>query len=250
MDYEYQPANHINFRLAHLVLVPFTFAERDLRRYGASPQRTQRYHGLKEDVHLDGFRPDPLFRETIHAYFTERGLAMGPEHVFVVVRPPATMAAYHRFENPVFAEVLSYLGTAQNTRVLLFARTPEQATEIRPRLGRNTLVADRSFEGRNLIYHADLVVSAGGTMNREAAAMGVPAYTIYAGRMGSVDRYLIESGKMTSINGAEDFPRIRIEKKNTPAPTLRFNTRNEILDTLLRFAESYRMKRSDPTRSG
>ena len=249
MDYEYQPANHINFRLANLVLVPFTFSDKDLRRYGASPSRTCKYHGLKEHVYLDGFQPHPSFVESIRACFNEAGLIFSPDHVLIVIRPPATMAAYHRFDNPLFGRLLAHLGRDDSARILVFARTAAQAAEIRPCLGHNTVIANRNFEGRNLIFHADLVVSAGGTMNREAAVMGVPAYTIYAGRMGSVDKYLIRMGKMTAIAGPDDFRRIKIRKKAELSATLRFETRREIVRCILQFAESHRVANPVPSAS-
>ena len=41
-----------------------------------------------------------------------------------------------------------------------------------------------------MLYEADLVIGAGGTMTREAALMGVPTFTLFAGRAPAVDRWL------------------------------------------------------------
>jgi predicted glycosyltransferase len=149
MDYEHQPANHLAFRLAARVIVPRAFPDASLRRFGARARKVRRYNGTKEDVYLADFKPDPEFNLQL------RALGVESTDVLIVVRPPAREALYHRFENELF-----YAAHA----------TP------------SFIVPERALDGANLIAAADLVVSAGGTMNREAAALGVPAATIYAGR--------------------------------------------------------------------
>ncbi|MBM3335937.1 DUF354 domain-containing protein, partial [Candidatus Sumerlaeota bacterium] len=105
MDYEHQPANHLSFRLADLVMAPSTFEESALRRYGASPRRTFRYPGLKEEVYLQDYRPDESYPERLRACASRQGCAIGSDNVLITLRPPATMAVYHRFENPLFVEL-------------------------------------------------------------------------------------------------------------------------------------------------
>ena len=41
-------------------------------------------------------------------------------------------------------------------------------------------------------------------MNREAAALGVPVYSIFRGTTGAVDKYLEEEGRLTMLKSVED----------------------------------------------
>jgi len=238
MDYEYQPANHLSFRLAHRVIVPSTFPDSALRHYGASPRRVFRYPGLKEEVYLQDYCPDESFPERVRACVARAGRTIAPDHVLVTLRPPATMAAYHHFENPLFVDLLKYLGEFEQARLLVFPRTPAQAAEIAPQLPNNALIPDETFDGRHLIYFSDLVVSAGGTMNREAAVLGTPVYSIFAGRLGSVDRHLIEMGKMALIQSRADLAMIRVEKKTARPTQFAFRLRSLLIEKCLEVAHA------------
>src|SRR6185369_15088821 len=123
MDYEHQPANHLAFRLASRVIVPRAFPDSALKRYGASRGKVKRYDGTKEDVYLADFNPDPKFSETLLA------LGVTPADILVVVRPPASEALYHRFENKLFGELLDRLCSQPAVRVIILARTDEQRAE-------------------------------------------------------------------------------------------------------------------------
>lgn len=207
MDYEYQPANHINFRLADKILVPFAFKLADIRKYGATSKKLIKYPGLKEEVYLWQFQPRQDFW---HAEFPE----LDPSKVMCTVRPPATMAAYHNFENPLFYELLAYFITQQDLQLVVFPRTPEQREEL-GRAFSELYLAEKSVDGAQLIANSDIIISAGGTMNREAAALGTPAYTIYAGKIGSVDKFLMKEEKVVLIDSKDDFEKISIKKKNS-----------------------------------
>ncbi len=204
MDYEYQPANHINFRLADKVLVPFTFNLARIKKYGGKRLNLIKYPGLKEEVYLWQFEPNTNF-------WAQEFPEFDSSKIICTVRPPATMAAYHRFKNGVFNELLSYLLDRQNLQLIVFPRTSEQRFELKktfPKL----FLSNKTVDGSQLIANSDLIISAGGTMNREAAVLGTPAYTVYAGQLGSVDRYLIRQGKLTLINHLKDFRRINLRK--------------------------------------
>ena len=205
MDYEYQPANHINFRLADKILVPFTFNLEDIKKYGATARKLVKYQGLKEDVYLWQFQPRQNFW---HFEFPE----LDPSKVMCTIRPPATMAAYHNFENPVFYELLTYLLEQPNLQLVAFPRTTDQRLQLKNDFP-DLFLAAKSVHGAQLIANSDIIISAGGTMNREAAVLGTPAYTIYAGNMGSVDNYLIKHQQICLINNKSDFHRIVLKKK-------------------------------------
>jgi len=200
MDYEHQPLNHLAFRLARRVIVPEVFPDDRLAGFGAR-RKAKKYPGIKEQVYLSDFVPQADFRR-------REGL---PEDApLVVIRPPADWTAYHRFENRLFDSLLDALsGQKANGACLLFLpRLASQAEAVRGLPGLR--IADKIYDGPDLLYHADLVVSGGGTMNREAAVLGAPTWTVFRGKPAAVDRSLIEAGRMVRIDEETDLARLRI----------------------------------------
>lgn len=230
MDYEHQPANHLAFRLASRVVVPESFPEEALRRFGARARKVRRYGGIKEDVYLADFEPDAGFPELLMKRF---GIDLSRD-TLVVVRPPAREALYHRFENELFGELLARLLASPRVKLLLLARTDAQREEILSRFQTDNLFAPReALDGANLVAAADLVVSAGGTMNREAAALGVPAATVYAGRWAALDEQLVREGRLKRIGSREDVESLRIEKKGDATPRRNRGVRAEVAGLIL-----------------
>jgi len=227
MDYEHQPANHLAFRLASRVIVPRAFPEEALRRYGARARKVRRYSGTKEDVYLADFEADPRFREQLDEF------GVKPDEVLVVVRPPARDALYHRFENELFNELIARLSARPDVKIILLARTEAQRAMYTESAGRNLILPHRALDGANLIASADLVISAGGTMNREAAALGVPAATIYAGRWAAVDEELVREGRLKRIATREDLDALPLEKKREANARRARRVRAEVADLIL-----------------
>jgi predicted glycosyltransferase len=187
-DYEWAAVQHtINCRLARAVVVPEAIPPERLDRYGGRG-KLQRYPGLKEEYYLADFEPDP-------AVLTE--LALDTAHPIAVVRTPPSVSLYHRFENDVFAQVLDRL---RGTQTVVLPRVTEQ----RPQL-QGFIVPEHAIDAQSLIAYADVVVSAGGTMNREAVALGTPVWTTFEGRRGAVDERLIEEGRLRRLEHAEDL---------------------------------------------
>ena len=230
MDYEHQPANHLAFRLASRVVVPGAFPDEALRRFGARPEKVRRYRGIKEDVYLADFTPDPGFA----ALLRERFGFEHDRHALVVVRPPASEALYHRFENELFDEVLARLVAQEGVKVVVLARSGEQREALRARHASPDLFAPReALDGANLVAAADLVVSAGGTMNREAAALGTPAVSAYAGRWAAVDEQLVREGRLRRVATREDAESLRVVKKPPPPPRRGAGVREEVAEMIL-----------------
>ena len=230
MDYEHQPANHLAFRLASRVVVPEAFPSDALRRFGAREARVWRYGGIKEDVYLADFSPDPRFAEELRGRF---GVDVVGD-ILVVVRPPAREALYHRFENELFDELLTRLVAAPRAKVMLLARGRAQRESLAARFSSENFIAPRdALDGSNLIAAADLVVSAGGTMNREAAALGIPAATVYAGRWAAVDEQLVREGRLKRISTRDDLGSLRVEKKRDATPRRATDVRAEVADLIL-----------------
>jgi predicted glycosyltransferase len=230
MDYEHQPANHLAFRLASRVVVPRAFPPEALRLFGARARKVRRYEGIKEDVYLADFEPDARFPELLRERF---GVDTGRD-TLVVVRPPAREALYHRFENELFEESLARLLAAPGVKVILLARGREQREALAARFNFGNFIApSTALDGANLVAAADLVVSAGGTMNREAAALGTPAATIYAGRWAAVDEQLVREGRLRRIATREDLEGLRVEKKQHAAPRRLKGVRAEVAGLIL-----------------
>jgi predicted glycosyltransferase len=128
-----------------------------------------------------------------------------------VVRTPPAVSLYHRFENDTFGEVLAKL---QGAQTVVLPRTPEQRAEL-TRAG-GYLIPERAIDAQSLIAYADLVISAGGTMNREAVALGTPVYTVFEGRLGAVDAELIASGRLAQLTAAADVELVKRPAGDAP----------------------------------
>ena len=227
MDYEHQPANHLAFRLASRVIVPRAFPSAELKKYGASTRKVKRYEGTKEDVYLAGFVPEPAFAETLLR------LGITGEDVLVVARPPAREALYHRFENELFDELLAYFSSRDDVKIILLPRFDAQRKDFAARKSPNTIIPREALDGSNLIAHADLVISAGGTMNREAAALGVPAASVYAGKWAAIDKELIREGRLNRIQSREEISGLSVEKKYGLNPRDATSVREQIVELIL-----------------
>ncbi len=225
MDYEHQPANHLAFRVASRVIVPRWFPQEYLVRYGANAAKVRRYNGTKEDVYLADFEPAAGFATELQA------LGINQDDVLVVVRPPARDALYHRFENELFDELLESLSKHPGLKVLLLPRSDAQRTSFGART--NFIMPQTPLDGSQLIAAADLVISAGGTMNREAAALGVPAATIYAGKWAAIDEQLVIEGRLRRIASREDLQSLPLGKKGTVNARRARKVRGEVADLIL-----------------
>jgi predicted glycosyltransferase len=188
-DYEWATVQHnVNCRLAADVVVPDAIPPERLYRYGARG-KIRGYPGLKEEYHLADFEPDPAILDK---------LGLDPARPIAVVRTPPAVSLYHRFENDVFAGVLDRLAGEQT---VVLPRTPGQRAEL-TQTGR-FIVPEHAIDAQSLVAFADVVVSAGGTMNREAVALGTPVYTVFEGRIGAVDERLIADGRLRRLTSPD-----------------------------------------------
>jgi predicted glycosyltransferase len=194
-DYEWAAVQHnVNCRLARAIIVPDAIPPERLYRYGARG-KIRAYPGLKEEYYLADFEPDP-------AALAELGLDRGEP--IAVVRTPPEVSLYHRFENDLFAQVLERLRGAQ---AVVLPRTDEQREQL-DRTG-GLIVPDHAVDAQSLVAFADLVVSAGGTMNREAVALGAPVFTVFEGRIGAVDERLIADGRLRRLRSPEEVELVK-----------------------------------------
>jgi len=220
-DYEFAVTQHrIGCRLAKRVMFPDSVPLERLRRFGVTPDKFFPYPGLKEEYYLYDFEPDP---EALTR------LGVETERVVVIVRPPPDVSLYHRKSNPLFPKVLDRLGRDGDVHAVVLPRTQAQREFITNLRLPSLIVPDGAVEAQSLVALTDLVLSAGGTMNREAAALGTPVYTTYGGRLGGVDEALIRSGRLRPLTD----PRALVLEKRTAdsAPTKRDPT--ALVETIL-----------------
>jgi uncharacterized protein len=190
-DYEWARVQHqLGCRAATKVVVPDMIPPDRLAQYGARPPKLLQYPGLKEEYYLADFEPDAG---------AAAALGITPGKLLVVLRPPPDVSLYHRHANPLFPRVLDYIGRRDDLAAVVLPRTDEQRSYI-VSLGLPSLVVpDHAVDAQSLIAAADLVVSAGGTINREAVALGAPVYTTFGGRLGGVDEQLITAGRLVPL---------------------------------------------------
>jgi predicted glycosyltransferase len=199
-DYEFATVQHsINCPLARRIVVPDAIPPERLARYGARPAKLRRYAGLKEEYYLADFEPDP-------AVLAELGLDRA--RPIAVVRTPPDVSLYHRFGAPLFAQVLERL---RGEQVVVLPRTESQRAELT-----GFTVPERAVDAQSLVAYADLVISAGGTMNREAVALGTPVWTTFEGRLGAVDEQLIAAGRLRRLERAEDVELRKRDPEDAP----------------------------------
>jgi predicted glycosyltransferase len=201
-DYEFAiQQHHIGCRLARRVITPDAIPPSRLERFGVTGEKLRQYPGLKEEYYLADFEPDP----TILAQ-----LGVDERRIVVVVRPPPDVSLYHRKSNPLFPRVLTHLGARDDVQAVVLPRTDAQRRHVRVLNLPSVIMSEGAVDAQSLIAASDLVVSAGGSMNREAVALGVPVYTTYGGRLGGVDESLIRSGRLRPLS---DVRALELQKR-------------------------------------
>jgi predicted glycosyltransferase len=221
MDYERQPVNHLAFRLADTVLLPTALRHEGVRGQGASPAKTRFYDGLKEEIYLGDFEPDP-------DVLAKAGVTRKDDEVLVVARTPPSGALYHRGGNSLFEQIIDALGQQPGVHCVVLCRRPEQRQALLDLKLRNLVLPERALDARSLLHAADLVIGAGGTMTREAALLGVPTVSVFAGPSPAVDRWLEGQGAMRRLRTLDEMPPLR-RRPNEPRHPAELRARGEDL---------------------
>lgn len=197
---DYECSWSIPVTLPKWLLLPDAITDDDLPRH-VDRSRVRYYRGLKEDVYVPEFEPDPSILDE---------LGLGNDELVVTVRPPADEAHYRNPESDVlFVDLMTRICDTAGARAVLLPRNEHQGRALRERHSEwfrdsRTIVPERAVNGLDLLWFSDLAVSGGGTMNREAAALGIPAYSIFRGQMGAVDRSLEQAGRLTLVRTPEE----------------------------------------------
>jgi predicted glycosyltransferase len=216
MDFEHQPANHLAFRLAGTILLPEVLPLPALRRQGATARKTVFYPGLKEELYIGDFEPDPSVLASVGLTARGPGVRTSGQTV-VVARTPPTRALYHGFANPLFEQALQTICSQENVVCVALTRHPEQIAAIDELQLHNCIVPRSAIDSRSLMYEADAMIGAGGTMTREAALMGIPTWTLFAGSAPAVDLWLERQGKLARLTSPHQVA--QLAPRSTPPHT-------------------------------
>ena len=205
-DYEYSEQRLANL-LADHILLPIYIPDSRLADAGFNLKKVIRYHGLKEEIYLKDFIPEADFR---------RHLGVDEQSILVTLRPPSTTANYHdKKSEMLFRKCLQHFSSVPNTYCLIVNRTDAERRLVSQDLLDEGKVGwlPRAVDGLQLLWHSDIMVGGGGTMNREAALLGLPTYSIFTGRRPAVDEYLQSQGKLRFLNSEEEVEAIRVQKR-------------------------------------
>lgn len=228
-DYEYTAFPPFICRWASLWLLPKVVTNEILKLRGYNINKRLEYPGLKEELYIYADRPNS-------GILTELGIS--ESKVIILLRPPATMAHYHiHASEELFFLSLDYLAACPNVHIILLPRTPGQAKDleyyIQSKMIPNISIPDKVYRGPELILSVDIVMGGGGTMNREAACLGVPVYSMFAGKLGAVDRHLIQTRKMKMVTGLQDLAMIPLRKKPNPTAVNGTQVTEKLIDFIV-----------------
>ena len=219
MAFDYEYTQWIPFTRPTLGLVPELLAKNCIKK---KAKRIASYPGIKEDVYIHDFVPNPTI-------LTSLGINDGK--VIATIRPPASAAHYHVSKSDkLFEAIIDYLGHKANIRMVMLPRTKEQDVKIRKKWSNlfekgKIIIPDQVLNGLNLIWHSDIVISGGGTIIREAAALNVQAYSIFGGKIGAVDKYLSDNKRLFILKSVEDVhSKVNLTKRNRPPKPINSNT--------------------------
>jgi len=207
LDYEYTETRIFNYLSTH-ILIPEYIPDARLRSARINTKKVLRYPGFKEQLYLGGFTPDPGFRGSI---------GIGAGKILVTIRPPAMEGNYHDpLSDSILLEILRRATADERIHPLIVSRTRRDKEFLQEHFGGRLHFLDRAVDGLQLIWQSDLFISGGGSMNREAALLGVPTYSIFTGRKPYLDEYLSENGRLTFIDTLPKIDLLRFSKREIP----------------------------------
>jgi len=226
MDYEYTETRIFN-RYADEILVPVMIPDERLRENGIQLSKVTRYNGFKEELYLASFKPDSGFRKS---------LGINENETLAVIRPPGMLGNYHdKRSEELLIYALNHLSVNINCRVLISSRSQKDRDLINFHIKdkQNIRFLEKAVDGLQLVNAADIVISGGGTMNRESALLGTKTYSIFTGRRPYLDELLEREGRLKFISSKEEIDEINAEKVSTKEPySFNKNIVQEITDII------------------
>ena len=231
MAADYEHTQGIPFFAPELMLVPNILSMSSPHNCAG---RIATYPGIKEDVYVQDFKPD---------FSSFNRIGIDGNRIIVTIRPPATLAHYHtKKSDELFHSVIDYLGRNDSIQMIVVPRTKDQELDIKEHWSdlvksKKIIIPDHVINGLDLVWYSDLVISAGGTMIRESAALGVPSYSIFGGKLGAVDRYLSDSGRLTLIGCRDEIStKILLRKREKTNDCIKRNP--HVLNSIIENIES------------
>jgi uncharacterized protein len=200
-DYEF--GQQLPFINADMYLVPEVLYAKNIADHMQPARKFLSYPGIKEDVYVPSFKPNPI--NTLEFFGTKNGC------IVAIIRPPANEAHYHKAESSrLFISILRFLCDHNDIKIIVTPRTTKQKSSIKKEFSnfiraKKIIIPEHAVNGLDLIWYSDMVLSGGGTMIREAAALNVPAYSFFRGKIGAVDQYLVKTGKLHLIEKTDDI---------------------------------------------
>jgi predicted glycosyltransferase len=206
LDYEYTENRIFNY-LSDYILFPAIIPDSRLKKAGFNLKKIIRYNGIKEEIYLQYFNPDPEFRKKI---------GVKDDEILITIRPPALSSNYHNEKSEQFLiESIKHFTTFENVQILITSRTSSDKNHILKNVPENKKFRflDKPVDGLQLLYSSDITVSGGGTMNRESALLGTDTYSIFTGKKPFIDEYLFEKKMLNFIDKVEDIYNIDVKRK-------------------------------------
>lgn len=220
-------ANWLYSPFTDLAFWPDCIPFETLKRQGFKKVKTYQYHGYKEDIYLADYEPNPAFLSSL------------PFKEYVVVRPENLKASYVCGSQSIVPHLLEKLKDS-GINVLFLPRYESDKTLASNY--DNVYVPDSAINGLDACYYAYAVLTGAGTMAREAACLGVPAISFYAGKqLLKVDQTLIEQKKMFFSRDVSAIMNWMNHSERNSVDLQRCkNVQNEVLENIDLFIERYR----------
>ncbi|MBZ0201828.1 MAG: DUF354 domain-containing protein [Ignavibacteria bacterium] len=232
LDYEYTETRIFN-RYANYLLIPKFIPDERLRSVGLDLKKVIRYNGFKEELYMNAFVPEPDFRSKIGS---------GDDKTLILIRPPGMLGNYHNKKSEkLLVECMYHFSSFENTDILITSRSAKDKKFIEKHAaGKNNIRFLQSpVDGLQLVYSADIVISGGGTMNRESALAGTNTYSIFTGKKPYLDEYLEQMGRLKFISSVEDIKQITPQKElNKDSYVFNKHITEEVTDIILNISIS------------
>jgi predicted glycosyltransferase len=230
-DYEFV-FSQLSNRVSQKVMVPSEIPTDRLVEQGLRLEKLIPYPGFKEEVYVYDFHPEPAVLSQLN---------LDPNRLIITVRPPHTLAHYQSQHTEVlFDAMIRRLRREKHAQVLILCRTVDQREALRTKYGLDSEpfhLLSKAVDGLSLMWYSDIIFSGGGTMVREAALLGLNAFSIFAGKLGAADAALERQGRLKIIREVEEIEGLQLEKRNDPPHPIRTTeTRDFICEQIIRFA--------------
>ncbi len=188
IDYEWVNTTIYN-KFSTTILLPEVITIQNCEKANINTQKVKHFPGIRQNIYINSKATEEETERKIKTNHIIKQLNIDPTKTNILLRPPATKAHYHNTNTQLaYEKAINQLLKQKNTDLYCIAR----AKEKEPRIKQITQV----FNGIELISSFSAIVGAGGTMTREAAALGIPSYTCFKGPMGMVDQYLINQQRL------------------------------------------------------